>query len=343
MGGMKRIERHLLALALCAAVPFAAAEEVAISADRVNLRAAPVPDAEVVGQASYGERLVLHGSLADPWVAVSVPESVDLWVSSELLDGDTVRVNRANLRAGAGVNHAIVGRVERGEKLVVRGRAGEWTRIAPPQIPEVSVYVTNLYVKAWAPPPPPPPPVAAEPAPPAAPPPAPPPTVAPAAVSAPPPPSTPSEEPAPAPGMADEVATLAPERPVAPAAAPAGGLASDKGRHTVLPSPPANDPTVGPAAIPASKLREGVVQAEPGAYSGTLARSPVFGAHPAKFRLVHFDAKGVPETVCYVYGNSRQLDSMKGDALTVSGAVYWFKSSSMPVVFAQEILRATAR
>lgn len=338
---MKRIERHLLSLALCAALPFAVAEEVVISADRVNLRAAPVPDAEVVGQASYGERLALHGSLSDPWVAVSVPEAVDLWVSSELLDGDTVRVNRANLRSGAGVNHAIVGRVERGEKLVVRGRTGEWTRIAPPQIPAVSVYVTNLYVKAWTPPPPaaepvPPPPPVAEPAPP-------PPPVTPAAVSAPRPPSPPSEDPAPAPGMADEVATLAPERPVAPASAPSGGLASDKGRHTILSSPPANDPPVGPAAIPASKLREGVVQAEPGAYSGTLARSPVFGAHPAKFRLVHFDANGTPTTVCYVYGNSRQLDSMKGDALTVSGAVYWFKGSSMPVVFAQEILRATAK
>ena len=43
------------------------------------------------------------------------------------------------------------------------------------------------------------------------------------------------------------------------AAFAAMALASDKGRHTVLPSPPANDPTVGPAAIPASKLREGVV------------------------------------------------------------------------------------
>ena len=31
---------------------------------------------------------------------------------------------------------------------------------------------------------------------------------------------------------------------------------------------------------------------------------------------------------------------MKGSVLTVSGAVYWFKETALPTVFAQEILRA---
>ena len=71
-----------------------------------------------------------------------------------------------------------------------------------------------------------------------------------------------------------------------------------------------------------------------------LARSPRFGSHPTKFRLVRFDEKNDPETVAYVHGNSAQLDSMKGSVLTVSGAVYWFKETALPTVFAQEILRS---
>jgi hypothetical protein len=31
---------------------------------------------------------------------------------------------------------------------------------------------------------------------------------------------------------------------------------------------------------------------------------------------------------------------MKGAVLTVSGAVYWFKETSLPTVFAQEILKS---
>ena len=341
--GMKRTAFSLLLLS--AACLCAHAESfVEITGTRVNLRAAPKGDAEVVAQADYGDRLALHGSLSDPWVAVAVPESCDLWIRSDLLRNGEIAVDRARLRAGAGVNHTDVGILGRGTRLTVRGTFGDWTKVAPPQDPAVSVYVTNLYVRAVASAPAPrpaPPPPAAQPAPPP-PQPAPSPAPAPVAPLVVPVEPTPVVEPAAPVALHDVVPAAAPEAQVPRRDAPAPPPQADKGRRqTLLGSGPAEDaPPVGPAKIPSSRLRSGIAQALPGAYAGTLARSPRFGAHPTRFRLVRFDPAGEPVTVCYVYGNTRQLDAMKGQSLTVTGAVYWFRDTELPTVFAQEILRS---
>ena len=153
---------------------------------------------------------------------------------------------------------------------------------------------------------------------------------APAPTAAPAAPARPIRDAVPA---ARPAAPVPAQRDVLPAGAPEKG-----GRRTLLPPDPSAK--VGPAAIPASRLRADVPQAAAGAYAGTLARSPRFGEHPTRFRLVRFDAKNDAETVAYVYGNSAQLDAMVGTALTVNGAVYWFRETALPTVFAQEILRA---
>lgn len=324
-----RTNALLFAAALtAAAVSAAQAARVVVTGDRVNLRAAAQGESEVVTQLSYGEELELHGSPADPWVAVAVPERCDVWISSPFLTGDEVNVRTVHLRAGAGLNYSVVGDLHRGDKVKIRGKSGDWTKIAPPQVPGVSVYVTNAYVKVKVEPPPPRPAPPPQPAPaPVAPlvvPTAPAPTAAPAAPARPIRDVVPAEKPA---------APVPAQRDVLPAGSPEKG-----GRRTLLPAAPAAK--IGPAAIPASRLKPGVSQASAGAFAGTLARSPRFGSHPTKFRLVRFDGKGSPETVAYVYGNSAQLDAMTGSALTVSGAVYWFRETDLPTVFAQEILRA---
>ena len=327
-----RTNAFLFAAALCAAAVSAAqAAKVVVTGDRVNLRAAPQGESEVVTQLQFGEELELHGSPADPWVAVAVPARCDVWIYTPLLKNDEVGVKTAHLRAGAGLNYSVVGDLQRGDKVKVRGRQGDWTKIDPPQIPGVSVYVTNAYVKVKveapppkpAPPPPPPQPAPAAVAPLVVPT-APAPTAAPAAPARPLSDVVPAEKPA---------APVAERRDVLPADAPDKG-----GRRTLLPPDPSAK--VGPAAIPASRLKSGAAQAAAGAYAGTLARSPRFGEHPTKFRLVRFDAKGSPETVAYVYGNSAQLEGFVGASLTVNGAVYWFRETALPTVFAQEILRS---
>ena len=320
----------LLAAALCAAaVSPAEAAKVSVTGDRVNLRAAAKGESEVVTQLQFGEELELHGSPADPWVAVAIPDRCDVWIYTPLLTDGAVNVRTAHLRAGAGLNYTVVGDLQRGDKVTARGKSGDWTKIAPPRIPAVSAYVTNASVKVVVEAPPPKP--AAPPKPPQ---PAPAP-VAPLVV-----PTAPTPNAAPA-APAQPIRDVPVEPPARPAAAPRGVAPAEVpeqgGRRTLLPS----DPTakIGPAAIPASRLRADVAQASSGAFAGTLARAPRFGSHRTKFRLVRFDGKGAPETVAYVYGNSAQLDSMSGSILTISGAVYWFKETSLPTVFAQEILR----
>ena len=335
MHGMKRA---LLLSLLCAAAGLGARAEsfVEVTGTRVNLRAGPKSDAEVVAQADYGDRLVLHGKVTDPWVAVAVPEACDLWIRSDLLRDGVIAVERARLRAGAGVNYTDVGILGRGTRLTVRGTFGDWTKVAPPQDPAISVYVTNLYVRAVAAAPQPAPPPA-RPAPQAAPPPVQPAPVAPLVVPVDP---TPVVEPAAPVAMQDAVPAEAPDTRIPRRDSPAPPPPADKGRPTLLGSGMSdNSAPVGPAKIPSSRLRSDIAQATPGAYAGTLARSPRFGNHPTRFRLVRFNASDDPVTVCYVYGNSRQLDAMKGSSLTVTGAVYWFRDTALPTVFAQEILR----
>ena len=319
---------------------------VEITGDRVNLRAAPRLEAEVVGQASLGETFVLRGDPGEAWVAVAIPQRCDTWIRTDLARGGKVGVEGARLRAGAGIQYSIVGTLPLGTELDVRGSLGDWTKVAPPDLPTVAVYVTNAYVKVLeeAPVAAPPPPAAA---------PIPPPPLAPAPVVAPiPPPPAPApdgqravrpDKPIPdAAPLRDEVPAAAPEAPPPPRPVPPPPPASDKGRSDTLLSPRGESVPVGPAKIPSSRLRSDKMQASDGVFAGVLARAPAFGVSPTRFRLVRFDRHNAVETVCWVYGNSKQLEGLRDAPLTVSGAVYWFKGADLPVVFAQEILTGGA-
>ncbi len=120
------------------------ATRLAVTADRVNLRAAPQSEAEVVGQVSRTDTLILQGSLTDPWVQVQPPDTIDLWVYAPLVKDNTIDVSAAQVRAGAGLNFNVVGRLERGDTIVRRGQISDWIKIAP--FPGSSVWITNTYV-----------------------------------------------------------------------------------------------------------------------------------------------------------------------------------------------------
>ena len=355
--------------ALAASFPSAGAQppaEARIGGDRVNVRAAADGESQVLGQLDYDARVVLAGSAGDPWVKLELPESFDVWIYSPLVKTDpegrsVVGVNRAQLRAGPGLHHASVGIADRGVPLDVRGHSGDWTRLSPKGVP-VYGYVTNLYVKL------PPPPGPAKPAPPPAPRAAPAPAPAPAslpaaavpapvpapAVPVPPPfrgpepaaatvsepaaPDVPAGQPVAAPPeLAEDVAVAVPAGRPGAGRDVASASPSAKPRHTLLSS---ERPTpVGPAGIPSTRLRSDVPQAGSGSYAGTLARAPAFGPHPTRWRLVRFaQGSSEPQTVCYVYGNDAQLSGLSGRRLTVSGAVYRFRSTALPTIYAQDIV-----
>lgn len=323
-----------VAAAVLAAHTASSVQYVSVQGDRVNLRATPDSESEVVGQVSEPDQLVLQGSVTDPWVKVTPPDTLDLWIFANLVKDGKVTVNNAQVRSGAGLNFNVVGKLQRDDTVNIRGKVGDWIKIAP--FPTAAVWVTNSYVKLSAPPAPPPP---------VTPPPPPPAPIAPLVVE---PQAVPEQPPAPAQPLDDKIV---PEEPDAVATTQTArnpskpiviGLSESKKptqpiRRSLF-GPAEAEPTVGPANVPSSRLRSDAKQAESGAYAGTLALSPN-GLHPTRFRLVKFSASGKPETVCYVLGNNRQLDSLKGDTFTIEGAVYWFNSTTLPTVYAQNILR----
>ena len=398
------MKKTLLFLSLCL-VQAALADTVMVTGNRVNLRAAPHGHSEVVGQVSYDDRLTLHGAPTDVWVKVGIPPTCDVWIFSELLRNDLVIADKAQVRAGAGLNYHAVGQLVRGDRVEIRGTFKEWTKIAPPA--NCSVFITNLYVRVLTPeeaaqpgsatpaapaveaPAAPAPAVPAAEAPAA---PAPAAPAAPAVPAAPAPEAAPvAETPAPAPvpeqpivftydsvvpapkaetppaasaaPAASETAAVPQPEPTnavtsvatLPAATPETETASKmESSATATPAYPASlssptrrtllgnrasDERIGPAKIPAARLRSQSEQAQPGVYSGTLASSPLFGSHPTKFRLVTKNRDNRETTVAYVYGNSGQLTSFLGETLTISGAIYWFRDTELPTVFAQDILR----
>ncbi len=307
-------------------------QRVAVKGTRINLRAAADPVAEVVGQVSEPDTLILQGSLEAPWVKVTPPDNIDLWIFASLVDDHgKINVKKALVRSGAGLNYNTVGELDLGAPVTIRGKVGDWLKIAP--FPTAAVWITNSYVELVAPQPA-QLPVPVEPTPTAP---------LPETAEVPQNTMTSAVQPTQTEPAQPEVAvvshdTTAPVAPPAQAepAAPEPISEREQGAHY---NP---DDTIGPAKVPASKLRAGVSQAGSGSYAGMLALSPV-GVHPTPFRLVLFDDDNNPSTVCYVLGNRKQLDSLKGQNFTIEGAVYWFEGTDLPTIFAQNILRHRGR
>ena len=224
------------ALALLAALAAGARAEtrMQVSAGSTPIRAQPSADAPEVGRATSGEILFVARVEGD-WAAVSPPDRISLWLNKDFIEGNRVIAKSIQLRAGPGVQHPVVGVLERGAPVLPRGEEGDWCRIAAPSAATLWVKQSDLAevrtrgepIQQVAPVP--------EPAPPAPPP----------VVSAPPPPPRP--EPA---AQPIEVA-VAPPTP-APAPAPTPPPAPQP-RPRIAPSQPQADmpPPPKPAAPPA--------------------------------------------------------------------------------------------
>ncbi|MBO7298411.1 MAG: SH3 domain-containing protein [Kiritimatiellae bacterium] len=308
--------KYLLPLIISTTVCSAALVEV--TGDRVNLRSAAGLPSDVVGQVNRGDLLELLGSVDEPWVKVAPPQSVNLWISSRFVENGVVSGERVRVRAGASVNHKDVGIVDKGEKVVVRGKVGDWLKIAPPKT--ASVWITNAYVKV----------VSGK-------------TVtetrgkgntntAPKVITT---------------TTTTSTTTTTTTIPKAPKAEQKNPVKQNpnkeekekKPRRTLLgDKTESDDPVVGPAKIPQSKLRSDCKQAVHGSYTGRLEASPKNA--PARFRLV-VDVPGsaLTETVCYVIGNGDQLKSISGQNFTFEGPVYWLNSTSVPTVYTKSITR----
>lgn len=81
-----------------------------------------------------GTELSVRGELPDEsvWVHVEPPESVTVWIYRELVRDGKVVADKSRLRSGAGLNFRAVGSLNKGTRVEVRGKYGDWLRIKPP-------------------------------------------------------------------------------------------------------------------------------------------------------------------------------------------------------------------
>ena len=114
------MRRVPLLLFLVGSSAFADPMTAKIIAEHVNLRAKPESTAEVVGQAASGDVLSVK-SVATDWIEVSPPDSVELWVHKDFIADGKSSVAKLNVRAGPGVNYNIVGNLDKGEAVTVKG------------------------------------------------------------------------------------------------------------------------------------------------------------------------------------------------------------------------------
>jgi SH3-like domain-containing protein len=127
-----------------------------VMSDRVNLRAKPDMESEMVVQAGTDDRLTVRG-VEEKWVQVVPPAATDVWVHKDFLKEDRVVVNRLNARSGAGINYTVVGHFTEGDQVERRGSFGEWVKVAPPV--NASLWVSRDLVELVYPAPDLPPPV----------------------------------------------------------------------------------------------------------------------------------------------------------------------------------------
>jgi SH3-like domain-containing protein len=121
-----------LLLAVGAAAQTAGAQTTyRVEGDRVNLRARPEANAEVVGQVDDGH-LIVPLRESGEWYAVDAPADVYFWVHRAFVQDGAVQVSKLNVRSGPGINYSKMGVLGRGDPLVVEDTFGEWLKVRPP-------------------------------------------------------------------------------------------------------------------------------------------------------------------------------------------------------------------
>jgi len=128
----RRVVQGLLAMTLLLVSGDAAAKLMSVAVTRANFRDGPSLAHEVL---FTGERYfpvkVLERQRG--WAKIVDFEGERAWVAARLLcqrDTVAVSVQRGNVRAGPGLAHGVIAKVEYGEVYRIAERQGRWLRLA---------------------------------------------------------------------------------------------------------------------------------------------------------------------------------------------------------------------
>ncbi|NLL83599.1 MAG: SH3 domain-containing protein [Lentisphaerae bacterium] len=150
--------RHLtlicLALALAAMRVQAAEYNYRASVKHGHVSLHPLPDktSEVVATLPFGAVLTILAEHPDDnpqWLQVAPPDEFTLWVYADLIRNSVVLANNVQARCGAGIKHKPLATLQRGDKVEIRGRLGDWIRIKAP--PGTILWVARCEVEPISP------------------------------------------------------------------------------------------------------------------------------------------------------------------------------------------------
>ncbi len=138
--------KQLLCIGLISSLSLSvlATETMRVVGHRVNLRARPEANAEVVGQVSRGD-ILTPKSQTEAWTEVIMPSELNMWVHKDFLEDDQVVAPRLNARSGPGVNYSVVTILERGTRVTPRTEFSEWLAIEP--VGGASVWIASEFVE----------------------------------------------------------------------------------------------------------------------------------------------------------------------------------------------------
>ncbi len=126
--------RVLLPATLFVAWQVAAENRVRVGAPegRVPLRIAPDASADAAVHVPSGTEIDTLDDATNRWIRVIPPPQTPFWVYAELVRDGVVSVSKAQVRVGAGLTHKAITLLSLGTAVDVRGRLGDWVRIAAP-------------------------------------------------------------------------------------------------------------------------------------------------------------------------------------------------------------------
>lgn len=145
--------RHLLTCAALCVGTWAAAnaqELVSVRQPTVNLRAGPGTDTEVLWKLSQGYPLQVLDKKGD-WLQVQDFEGDKGWVARSITANaphHIVKVKVANLRAGPGTQHRVLGKASYGDVLRTVRRQGDWVVVKLPKSGG-QAWVASALVWGW--------------------------------------------------------------------------------------------------------------------------------------------------------------------------------------------------
>jgi SH3-like domain-containing protein len=310
--GFRTALRTAAAFALLAATAARAGETVPVrvTAHNVNLRAAPNPTGDLLGQADYDDRLAAR-ELGEEWVEIVPPTGVEAWVKAEYVQRprNTIGANRVNVRAGASINYNVIDTLPLGAPVEPVGELGEWLKIKAP--PTARVWISRQFVDVVRPE-----------------------EEAPAAPEPPAPPEHPRKRtgrtrPAARPDATDAAPTPAPAAVAAamtPIVSPSVPETADAAIPGEIPVPPPKDLKLVPLNGQ-GRLTE---------VEGKLKAAPLINEAPTHYRVVRWQNNRW-QILCHVYGDAGKFRALRDKQVRVRGREYWIQKAAAPVLVPDRI------